>query len=93
MMSEKIEHKLVQSYVRECWFVSTIYRRSSASIIPDLWYYETMVWAWNKKERKRENSFIWQEDSGSFPETAMERHFIICKELFDKNHLNDMRED
>lgn len=71
-------NKLIQSYVEDKWFVSTIYRQSSAALAPDLWYYETMVWPWD--DGKREN-FTEQHDSGLSKEAALENHAKICRRL------------
>ena len=71
-------NKLIQSYVEEKWFVSTIHRESST--IPPMWYYETIVWEWNAKTRKREE-MIYQGDSGSSKNIALENHLTICDKL------------
>ena len=72
---------LIQSYVKGRWFVSTIYRQSSAALNPDGWYYETMVWDWNAERREREPNFIAQYDSGLTEPHAMAHHLSICQSL------------
>ena len=74
------EHKLIQSYVYNKYFVSTAYRESSVAIIPSMWYYETIAWEWDKDTKKR-GKMLLMEDSGNFPKTAMENHFKICANL------------
>lgn len=53
-----MSEKLIQSYVKDRWFVSTIHRQSSATANPDGWYYETMVWNWNAEAKEREPNYI-----------------------------------
>lgn len=76
--------KLIQSYVKDRWFVSTIRRQSSAALAPDLWYYETMVWNWNAKTKKRESNFIAQYESGLTEPYALAHHARICASLPEK---------
>ena len=75
-----MSEKLIQSYVLEKFFVSTIWRESSAMAIPALWYYETIVFEWNR-ETKECGSIINQEDSGSNKNTAIQNHNNICREI------------
>jgi ATP phosphoribosyltransferase regulatory subunit HisZ len=70
--------KLIQSYVKDKWFVSTMYRQTSAAFASELWYYETMVWNWNAETREREPNFIAQYDSGLTEKAAMEHHMRVC---------------
>ena len=76
-----MSEKLIQSYVKDRWFVSTIYRQSSAALNPDGWYYETMVWNWNAETKQREPNFIAQYDSGLTEEQAIQRHAMVCASL------------
>ena len=73
----EMEHTLIQSYVCEEYFVSTIYRRSSAELGPK-WYYETIVWKWNKDTRTR-GKMLEMHDSGLSPMTAIDHHYDICR--------------
>ena len=82
----KKEHKLIQSYVRERYFVSTAFRKSSALTEAPIWYYETIVFTWNRKTRETEE-IILQEDSGYSSIVAIESHFKICKHL--EKQLNE----
>lgn len=70
----------ISSYVLERWNVSTIHRQSSACIDPQPWYYETIIWEWNKETRSR-GAMLWQLDSGSFPESALRAHADYCAQL------------
>ncbi len=71
------EHTLIQSYVARRWFVSTAYRQSSAALNP-CWYYETIVWEWDQKTRKRGN-LIFTDGGSSAPVIAMRYHAKICE--------------
>ena len=75
--------KLIQSYVEEEYFVSTVYRESSTSAETPIWYYETIVWKWNK-ETKTRGKMVDMEDSGFSPLMAIINHCEICKELITK---------
>lgn len=75
--------KLIQSYVLEKYFVSTAYRKSSITLETPVWYYETIVWEWNRKT-KIHGKIIEMQDSGSLPSTALENHYEICKKLIKK---------
>jgi hypothetical protein len=77
------EHKLIQSYLLEKYFVSTAYRRSSAVELTEHWYYETMVWEWDAETKERGNVLL-QESSGIGKESAIRNHFSICLEFTKK---------
>lgn len=70
---------LIQSYVLSEFNVSTAYRESSTTI-PDLWYFETIVWEWDAKEKKR-GRMIDTHDSGSSEVAALASHAHICHNL------------
>ena len=76
--------KLIQSYLEEQYFVSTIHRKSSTS--PPLRYYETMVWEWDKETRKR-GKLLAQHDSGVGKHSAIDDHALICIELLREGGL------
>ena len=72
---------LIQSYLSGRWFVSTMYRQSSAMIEPPAnWYFETIVWEWDSKTKQR-GKMVSVDDSGSSQEQAMMSHINICGEL------------
>ena len=77
---ERCAQKLIQSYVQDYYFVSTAYRRSSAALAPDQWYYETIVWNWNPKTRER-GEIVDSRDSGMNRTTALACHAAICASL------------
>lgn len=81
-MRIKFEHKLIQSFVADTYMVSTAYRRSSASIIPELWYYETIVWEYNSKTKQR-GKILEIHDSGINAKMAFRNHMTICETLLD----------
>jgi hypothetical protein len=74
----KREHKLIQSYVRDKFFISTIYRQCSAPAAPDIWYYETIIWEWDAKTKER-GKMLEQQDSGSFSGKAFLNHIDLCE--------------
>lgn len=74
------EHKLIQSYVVEKYFVSTVYRKSSALTESEIWYYETIVMEWDK-EKQKTGKMLAQLDSGSHPRAAIDSHNQICAEF------------
>jgi len=82
-------NKLIQSYIKDKYFVSTIYRESST--MPSMWYYETMAWEWNCTTKNR-GDLIWQEDSGGSETTALKNHFIVCKKIIDNKCIDLSRQ-
>mgnify|MGYP001606770574 FL=1 len=86
-MEEKVNsEKLMQTYLytqRGNFFVSTIYRRSSAMLNPDGWYYETFAWKLIKNTNERGE---WVADnSGAFTiEGAIKQHNKVCSQLIIK---------
>lgn len=49
---EKKQYQLMCTYLKGKYFISTIYRQSSA-MVEDCWYFETMAWEWDEKTKKR----------------------------------------
>jgi len=78
------EHQLIQSYVSEKFFISTAYRRCSAVLASDFWYYETIVWEWDAKTKKR-GSILEIDDSGHSRIIALCNHANLCSEYCLKN--------
>ena len=68
---------LIQSYVVNCWFVSTAFIKSSVSVNSPPWYFETIVWEWDSNTREQ-GKMVEMKDSGSFPDQAIQSHFNIC---------------
>jgi len=79
---EKKQYQLMCTYLKGKYFISTIYRQSSA-MIEDCWYFETIVWDWDEKTKKR-GSIVGMDDSGISEEMAIDNHLLIVKKL---NHL------
>lgn len=77
MTNPMAEQRLIQSYVRDRFFVSTILRRSSAVNGPTE-YYETMVWSWDAQTKER-GALIEQSDSGWAPKLALIDHASVCE--------------
>ena len=73
----KREYQLIASYVKGKYFISTIYRQAS-TIVP-MWYFETMVWAWDKKTRQSVGNILEMEDSGGSEAIALQKHFEIVQ--------------
>lgn len=73
--------KLIQSYVQDKYFVSTVHRQSSALLAQgDVWYYETLVWEWNSETKER-GAWLESYNSGWSKSGALTSHARICKEL------------
>ena len=77
----KNPEKLIQSYVLEKFFVSTAYRQCSAMIESPPWYYETIVFEWDK-ETKNTGRMLDSFDSGSNPADALVNHNDTCLKYF-----------
>ena len=60
------------------FFVSTCYRRSSAMLNPDGWYYETFAWGVENNKRTR---WIADNSGAYFLRKAIEQHSEVCKQL------------
>jgi len=79
---EKKQYQLMCTYLKGKYFISTIYRQSSA-MIEDCWYFETMAWDWDDKTKQR-GPIVEMDDSGISEEMAMDNHLLMVKKL---NHL------
>ena len=73
------KHVLIQSYVKERYFISTIRRDSSCAEFPYP-YYETMAWHWDKATRKT-GELIDQLDGVNAEDSAIAAHIAFCTEL------------
>mgnify|MGYP003613822819 CR=1 FL=1 len=76
---EKKQYQLMCTYLKGKYFISTIYRQSSA-MIEDCWYFETMAWDWDDKTKTR-GSIVEMDDSGISEEMAMDNHLLMVKKL------------
>lgn len=70
--------KLIQSYVLEKFFISTAYRKCSADIPREIWYYETIVFSWDRETRGI-TGVVEITDSGSDTMDAFAIHNSICR--------------
>jgi len=86
-MSEKKQYILIQSFILEKYYISTIYRKCSA-IIEDIWYYETIIWEWDAEKKKR-GEMLEMHDSGLSSNIALKNHFQICEKLLKKENKNN----
>lgn len=74
-------NRLIQYYVQDKYFVSTIHRQSSALLAQgEIWYYETLVWKWNSETKDR-GALLDSYDSGWTIALALANHARVCKEL------------
>lgn len=75
--------KLIQSYVRDKYFVSTALRYSTTT--PPVKYFETFAWEYDSKANKR-GKFI-EEDAthSSSPYQALEQHIELCTRLAERH--------
>ena len=89
-MKPNKEHKLIQSYVADSFFVSTAFRR--ASTMEEMWYYECYVWEWDPETKKR-GKLIEEHDFGTLPECAHKEHERVCfrliKEVTTRKDIED----
>jgi hypothetical protein len=69
------------------FFVSTCYRRSSALLNPDAWYYETFAWKLDDKSKRTD----WVADNSGAISTkrAAEQHFEVCRQLLETGKFNN----
>lgn len=83
---------LIQSYVRERFFVSTINRASSAMVMPPLRFHETIVWHWNPEDRGRgEMISVHNTDFGE--RSAFEQHMRICQHLMNGGDSAELEDE
>ena len=80
MQLENKAYQLIQTYYKQKYFISTAYRRASVSCCPDMWYFETIVWEWNKETRET-GRMLEQDDSGSSERVALKNHFSLIEKL------------
>lgn len=76
------DNKLIQSYVRNRYFVSTAHRRASTA--EPLYFYEHFAWEWDSETKKRGN-LIFEDMSNSF-HCAFNQHLQICVDLAERHH-------
>ena len=67
------------------FFVSTGYRRSSAVLNPNGWYYETFAWRLDKKNKRTD----WVADNSGVMtlKGAIRQHYDVCKQLLLKGEF------
>ena len=80
-MSEPFEHNLIQTYLTKPGrMISTMYRQCSAMLNPYSWYYETIVWEWERSTKER-GAILHTEDSGSVADAAHRRHAELIRRI------------
>jgi len=60
------------------YFLSTGYRRSSAALNPDAWYYEMYCWELNDKNERGD---IVYQDYANYQKKAIKQHYLYIKKL------------
>ena len=82
--------KFLQSYVYSEkygeFFVSTCYRRSSARLNPDAWYYETFAW---KLEGEKRTEWVADNSGATYKRKAYEQHIEVCKQLDENGEFKE----
>lgn len=71
------------------FFVSTIYRRSSAMLAPDMWYYETFGW---KTDAEGERHIIADNSGAPHVRGAIEQHMEVINQLMEKGKFEQIEE-
>lgn len=69
------EYQLLCTYLKNAFFISTMWRKSSAD---DSYFFETIVWEWDSLSKKN-GHIVEMADSGTDEDTAIESHFSIVK--------------
>ena len=77
-MEQRESYQLIASYVKKKYFISTMYRE--ASTMEPMWYFETIVWEWDAKTRRR-GKMLEQENSGIDEEMALDSHCALVKKF------------
>ena len=83
MMDEIETYTLIQSYVKNRWFVSTALRRSSAVGWHDTVYFETLAWEWDCGT-KALGKIVFQGESCLTEECGLLEHYRVVIELLDR---------
>lgn len=82
MELEQTNKKFLQSYLYTekfgNFFVSTCYRRSSAMLNPDSWYYETFAW---KLDGEKRIDWVADNSGAIYEKGAYEQHIEVIKQL------------
>jgi len=81
----ELSHKIMQTHLYMqggTFFISTIYRRSSAALNPDGWYYETMCW---KLQEDGDKGELVDDNSGAMSfKSALDQHVEVITRLKSK---------
>ena len=84
MKEEILDKKFLQSYLYTeqfgNFFISTCYRRSSALLAYDSWYYETFAWKL-KENNEREKGIIADNSGAISQEGAYKQHLEVIRQL------------
>ena len=81
-LEDRTSKKLIQSYLFTNYgnfFISTIYRMSSAMLEVDSWYYETFAWRLDKD--KHRTDWVADNSGAGTVSGAFDQHFEVCRQL------------
>ena len=73
------EYQLIASYLLGKYYVSTAFRECSADTPVPIWYFETIVWEWDKDTKK--TGHILNMSESDTEAKAIENHFTILRNL------------
>lgn len=94
MSKHRQQEKFLQTYVYTDkygdFFVSTCYRRSSARLNPDQWYFETFAW---RLENKKRTEWVADNSGGIYEETAHKQHIEVCRQLQEKGKYKEVEDE
>jgi len=76
---KKEQYQLLCTYLKGRYFISTMYRESSAAVEAK-WYFETIAWKWDPKS-KTIGSIVEMDDSGINEDMAIGNHTLIVLKL------------
>lgn len=94
-MKERENEKFIQTYVYrdngETFFVSTGYRKSSATLRPDDWYYETF--AWRLDDKGEGTDWVADNSGASYAKRAYAQHMEVVMQLQEKGVYEEVTSD
>lgn len=83
-MEIPLDEQLVCTYIKTRGLVvTTLRRRSSSMLAPDITYYESIVWSYDPQDPKKTREMVFgPEDSGSWYGVALESHSELVEKCF-----------
>lgn len=86
---EKMSEKFLQSTLYSefgNFFISTCYRRCSALLNSDSWYYETFAWKLNNDNERTD--WVADNSGASITSQAIKQHIEVCEQLLKNGEFN-----